>query len=909
MPAAAALALLAACSGAPASTPALAPTATLGFGLLLNEPESFEGYTLFSPARRGYARLIDHQGNLVQTWPSAGLARLLDNGNVLSARNMEIDPEGNIVWEFRYPQHHDLLKLPNGNVLILSRDFLPREEAIALGANPDSLACSPAHVRGPRVIEARPTGPESAEIVWEWSVFDHLIQDFDPEKPNYGVVADHPERVDLNFVLAQAPCGNGARWLHANALDYNAELDQIMITVRNFSEFWIIDHSASREEAAGSAGGNAGKGGDLLYRWGNPRAHRAGTPADQRLFWPHAAHWIPEGSPGAGNVLIFNNGWEHPGFERGYSSVDEIVLPNDGYNYRLDAGHAYGPNAVIWTYIADPPESFYAVDVSNAQRMPNGNTLIAAKSAPRIFEVTVTGKTVWDFTYPLFTDLYRAYRYSPDYPGLRGLDLTPPQTLHRDAVKGEPLADALFDLYAADGYLFYAKEQCEQDDLEHPFYLHILPERTDDLQETQRWRGFNNIDLLPYFNSELRESLSDGKCAARTPLPDYPVAAFRTGQQTSEGRALWSAQVWTNPASYRTAYREAVEGAPTARSAFDFYATSGALVYVKERCGQSDIAHRFFLHIVPEQAADLPDDRRRYGFDNLDFDFFLRGALFDGKCAARVPLPNYAVAAIRTGQRTQDGGVLWSAWFSLNPETYRTAYVEAVVGEPLARSAFNLYLQNSELVYAKERCEQDDIAHRFFLHIVPERAEDLSEARLEVGFENLDFDFFLRGALFDGKCAARVPLPDYAVAAIRTGQKTPDGSALWAAQLRLNPEPYRTAYYEAVKGEPLARSVFDLYAIDGALIYAKERCGQSDITDRFFLHIVPERPDDLPEARRESGFENLDFEIFFRGALFDGKCAARVPLPDYPVASIRTGQFSPGGELWSVDVAFSATRR
>ena len=182
--------------------------------MLLNEPESFEGYTLFSPARGGKAYLIDQQRRLVHTWPSAsagvGLARLLDSGNVLSSGNIESDPDGNIVWEFRFPQHHDLLKLPNGNVLILSREIVTNEEAVALGANPDSLSC-PVGVRGTRIVEARPTGPESAEIVWEWSAFDHLIQDFDPEKPNYGGVADHSERIDLNYALADAACIPKAR--------------------------------------------------------------------------------------------------------------------------------------------------------------------------------------------------------------------------------------------------------------------------------------------------------------------------------------------------------------------------------------------------------------------------------------------------------------------------------------------------------------------------------------------------------------------------------------------------------------------------------------------------------------------------------------------------------------------------
>ena len=651
----------------PAPPPTLAPTATPRIGLLLSEPESFEGYTLFSPVYGNYAHLIDHQGNLAHTWRSGErLARLLDNGNVLSTGNIESDPDGNVVWKYRYPQHHDLLKLPNGNVLILSSEYLGFEEAIALGANPDSLGpCSPALVRGARVVEARPTGPESADIVWEWSVFDRLIQDFDPEKPNYGVVADHPERVDLNYALAEAPCKfDGVVWMHANALDYNAKLDQIMVTVRHFSEIWIIDHSASAEEAAGSAGGNAGKGGDLLYRWGNPRAHRAGTPADQRLFWPHNAHWIPEGAPGAGNVLIFNNGWEYPGFKREYTSIDEVAPPSDGYNYRLDAGAAYGPSESLWTYTSPERYSFYAYKESGAQRLPNGNTLIADGPAARIFEVTRDGKTVWDFTRAMqdpFDTVYRAYRYAPDHPGLRGLDLTPRRTAYLAAVEGEPLARSTFDLYVEDNALIYVKEQCGESDIADRFFLHIIPERAEDSPEAH-WRYvFDNFD----FDFFRWGALFDGKCAARVPLPDYPVAVVRTGQQTLDTSALWTAQFRLNPAPYRTAYLEAVEGEPLARSTFDLYEEDGALIYVKEQCDQYDVANRFSLHILPERPNDLPEARREAGFDNFDFDFFLRGALFDGKCAARVPLPDYPVASIRTGQFGQ-GEELWRAEISMS---------------------------------------------------------------------------------------------------------------------------------------------------------------------------------------------------------------------------------------------------
>ncbi len=367
---------------------------------------------------------------------------------------------------------------------------------------------------------------------------------------------------------------------------------------------------------------------------------------------------IPEGSPGAGNGLIFNNGWEYPGFEREYSSVDEVALPSDGYNYRRDAGAVYGPSESVWTYTAEPVDSFYAPDKSNAQRLPNGNTLIVDGPAARVFEVTRDGSTVWEFATPApeVYPLYRAYRYPPHHPVLQGLDLTPHRTTYRAARAGEPLARSVFDLYATDGYLVYAKEQCEQDDMERLLFLHVVPERTDDLPEARRQHGFDSLT----FDFFLRGALFDGKCAARIPLPDYPVASIRTGQRTQGESVLWAARLSLNPEPYQTAYRAAVEDEPLARSTFDLYLMDGALTYVKEQCEQDDIAHRFFLHIAPERTDDLPEARRQVRFDNLDFEFFLRGALIDGKCAARVPLPDYLVAAVRTGQFGPNGE-LWSA--------------------------------------------------------------------------------------------------------------------------------------------------------------------------------------------------------------------------------------------------------
>ena len=238
---------------------------------------------------------------------------------------------------------------------------------------------------------------------------------------------------------------------------------------------------------------------------------------------------------------------------------------------------------------------------------------------------------------------------------------------------------------------------------------------------------------------------------------------------------------------------------------------------------------------------------------------------------------------------------------------YRTVHRAAAVGEPEARSLFDVYATDGHLVYVKETCEEEDADGIFYLHILPERAEDLPQERRRSGFDRLDFDFFLRGAAFDGKCAARVPLPDYPVAAVRTGQRDPRGGAdFWSVVFRLSsePEPQRAAYRAALASEPVARSTFNLYLLDGGLVYVRDACDQGDTRDRFFLHIVPERVDDLPRDRRQPGFDNLDFDFFARGALFDGKCVAMAPLPDYAIASIRTGQFIRGeGELWGADFA------
>ena len=360
-------------------------------------------------------------------------------------------------------------------------------------------------------------------------------------------------------------------------------------------------------------------------------------------------------------------------------------------------------------------------------------------------------------------------------------------------------------------------------------------------------------------------------------------------------------------------------GQPAASAMFNAHIDreERALIYTREPCALADVDDFFFLHIMPERPSDLPRERQELGFDARNVDFHAYGVLFEGKCAAKVPLPAaYPISGIRTGQWTLDDGESWDAAFPFNPGAYRAVYESASSQEPDVRAEFDLHLDNDarDLAYLKEPCAPSDVEPRFFLHVTPEHASDLPEERraLGVGFDALDFDFRLRGVVFDGKCAARVPLPDYPIRSIRTGQWTPNGGELWDAAFPFDPGAYRAVYESTSSREPDVRAAFDLYLDKDAreLTYLKEPCGPPDVEARFFLHVTPERASDLPEERKELGvgFDALDFDFRLRGVVFDGKCAARVPLPDYPISSIRTGQWTPnGGELWDAAVPFPST--
>jgi len=390
------------------------------------------GITLINPSSRKPFYLVNNDKEVIGEFAGDyfSFMQLLPNGNILGSSKMYSDTfrgggghtgcieeyraDGSLVWRLAlatddYIHHHDVQKLANGNVLAVIWERVSTDKAIALGRNPEHVAEN-GELWFDGIVEVNPM---TAEIVWEWSIQHHLIQDFDPSQSNYGVVADNPGRLDINAIKFNPDGSVGADWTHVNTLNYNEELDQIIFSSYYMSEVFVIDHNTTPHEAQGPAG-------DFLYRWGNPANYGRGDEESRKLFAQHDVHWLPQGLPGAGNIMIFNNGIEP---ERPYSTVVEFTpdMNADG-SYNLGADGAYGPTELAWEYAPREGEEFFSWFISGAQRLSNGNTLVDHGAKARLREVTPEGDIVWEYAYDDGADgphmLFRAYRYPEDHPAV-----------------------------------------------------------------------------------------------------------------------------------------------------------------------------------------------------------------------------------------------------------------------------------------------------------------------------------------------------------------------------------------------------------------------------------------------------------------------------------------------------------
>ena len=224
----------------------------------------------------------------------------------------------------------------------------------------------------------------------------------------------------------------------------------------------------------------------------------------------------------------------------------------------------------------------------------------------------------------------------------------------------------------------------------------------------------------------------------------------------------------------------------------------------------------------------------------------------------------------------------------------RAVYAAAMTREPILDAVFNVHWLDGALAFVKEPCSASYITEPSFrLRAPPVDANDLPYWLRERGSESRGFPLAGYGSLFDGKCVARVPLPDYPIAEI---------DVEWSPELLADAEALESLRRARAAGPPAARSVYNVYLAEGSLVYAQDPCDPEKTEARFFLHIVPERESDLPDGRRQYGFDNLDFDFWRNGALVGDACIAPIPLPDYPMTAIRTGQFIRGeGALWRTE--------
>lgn len=433
----------------------LAQEKTIG---LINKQFDDEGYILFAPQSNKFTYLINRSGEKVHSWPSRFVpgmtAYLSSDGSLFRAGRVtdatyinsggaggiieQIDWDGRVVWEFHYSsssvrQHHDFEILPNGNILVLAWEKKTIEEAVEAGRDPASLGTDqlwPDHL-----VEIEREGSSGGKVVWEWHVWDHLVQDFDQTRQNYGDTGN-PARININHFQNKL-----ADWIHGNAIEYNPYLDQIMISSRAFNELWIIDHSTTTEEARTNKGGRSGKGGDLLWRWGNPAAYK--NSKSQNLFGQHGIYWEGSESSSSSQIYVYNNGnGRSPEI---YSTIETIDIESDASgNYPLSIEGYFGPDYFTRTFIPEDSLDIYAPLFSNVVKTEDNRMLVCVGPRGTFIEYDEDGEELWKYISPVtesgrimvqgesigdhqasINSVFSVQFYPSNFSGFQGKDLSP----------------------------------------------------------------------------------------------------------------------------------------------------------------------------------------------------------------------------------------------------------------------------------------------------------------------------------------------------------------------------------------------------------------------------------------------------------------------------------------------------
>ncbi|MBW1914137.1 MAG: aryl-sulfate sulfotransferase [Deltaproteobacteria bacterium] len=420
---------------------------------------AFHGYTFIG------GNVIDMEGNLIFSRETLGGGVILQSGQSVGLRMgkdkkndppsiVGVDIDGDTAWQWKSPAvethylHHDFeviwnKKLKKHTVIAVARHNISKEEAVAAGSDPDNRGSGSADaiIEIDISIPQDPNNPTN-NVIWQWRFWDHIVQYYKKDgklpsgRSTFGN-SKNPEddygRLDVNVDTNQKGSGFTNDWNHVNGIGYHPERDEIIMSARENSELFVIDHSLTTKEAAGPKG-------DFTYRWGNPynysklkedRANLRGN-GKQQTFGQHRVYWIEKGLPGAGEILFFENGSYRPQFTA-HSAIYQVNPYDKDGNYvrEKDAGYtdsrgSYGnmSNQITWAWSASEFDKFnngfYSSHGSSCQRLPNGNTLISCSEGGHLIEVTMDKKVAWEYISPFTRGGKMVDRLTPEMQNSSG---------------------------------------------------------------------------------------------------------------------------------------------------------------------------------------------------------------------------------------------------------------------------------------------------------------------------------------------------------------------------------------------------------------------------------------------------------------------------------------------------------